>query len=126
MSKAKITADKLQEVILSKTVNSITSDPEKGKSTKKAITAKSPKKGETKAVSTKSSSKATKKSSTREVKYIYPEGCSSSLEKKKFRAEFRAKAKRFETELSKVKEGSKEYKKISKEYKEYKAQYLRG
>lgn len=101
----KTTAEKLQEVIMAKTMNSIAGVPE----TK----------------STKKEKKETKKASTpREVKYIYPEGCNSSLEKKKFRADFRAKVKKFESDLSKAKEGTKEYKKISQEYKEYKAQYL--
>ena len=121
MGKAtKTTAEKLQEVIMAKTMNSIAGVPET-KSTKKVAPKAS------KAETPKKEKKETKKASApREVKYIYPEGCNSSLEKKKFRADFRAKVKRFEADLSKTKEGTKEYKKISKEYKEYKAQYLRG
>ena len=122
MGKAtKTTAEKLQEVIMAKTMNSIAGVPET-KSTKKET-----KKAAPKAETPKKEKKEAKKASApREVKYIYPEGCNSSLEKKKFRADFRAKIKRFEADLSKAKEGTKEYKKISKEYKEYKAQYLRG
>lgn len=125
MGKAtKTTAEKLQEVIMAKTMNSIAGVPET-KSTKKETKKAAPK--ATKEETPKKEKKETKKASTpREVKYIYPEGCNSSLEKKKFRADFRAKVKRFEADLSKAKEGTKEYKKISKEYKEYKAQYLRG
>ena len=125
MGKAtKTTAEKLQEVIMAKTMNSIAGVPET-KSTKKE-TKKAASKA-TKAETPKKEKKEAKKASApREVKYIYPEGCNSSLEKKKFRADFRAKAKRFEADLAKAKEGTKEYKKISKEYQEYKAQYLRG
>lgn len=121
----KTPAEKLQEVIMAKTMNSIAGVPET-KSTKKEK--KETKKAAPKAIKAetpKKEKKEAKKASTpREVKYIYPEGCNSSLEKKKFRADFRAKVKKFESDLSKAKEGTKEYKKISQEYKEYKAQYL--
>lgn len=123
----KTTAEKLQEVIMAKTMNSIAGVPET-KSTKKE-TEKAPK--ATKVETSKKEEKETKKtkkvsSTPREVKYTYPEGCNSSLEKKKFRADFRAKVKRFEADLSKAKEGTKEYKKVFKEYQEYKARYIKG
>lgn len=125
MGKAtKTTAEKLQEVIMAKTMNSIAGVSET-KSTKKETKKEAPKVTKTK--TPQKEKKEVKKTSTpREVKYTYPEGCNSSLEKKKFRADFRAKVKRFEADLSKAKEGTKEYKKISKEYQEYKAQYLKG
>lgn len=125
MGKAtKTTAEKLQEVIMAKTMNSIAGVSET-KSTKKETKKEAPKVTETKTPQ-KEKKEAKKVSTPREVKYTYPEGCNSSLEKKKFRADFRAKVKRFEADLSKAKEGTKEYKKISKEYQEYKAQYLKG
>ena len=125
MGKAtKTTAEKLQEVIMAKTMNSIAGVSET-KSTKKETKKEAPKVTETKTPQ-KEKKEAKKASTPREVKYIYPEGCNSSLEKKKFRADFRAKVKRFEADLSKAKEGTKEYKKISKGYQEYKAQYLKG
>ena len=126
----KTTAEKLQEVIMAKTMNSIAGVPETKSTKKEKNEKKETKKAATKAIKAetpKKEKKEAKKASTpREVKYIYPEDCNSSLEKKKFRAEFRAKVKKFEYDLSKAKEGTKEYKKISQEYKEYKAQYLVG
>ena len=125
-----IQADKLQEVILAKTMNSIAGVPtETPKSSKKAESKKSKEAPQKEAKATKAEKKAPKEkkeSKPREVKYLYPEGCNGSLEKKKFRAEFRAKVHKLESDLAKAKEGTKEYKKIAKELKEYKAQYLRG
>ena len=132
MGKKTIKADKLQEVIMAKTMGSIAGVPaEAPKTSKKAEPKKSTKEGSKKESKTKAdkapAKKETKKASApREVKYIYPEDCTGSLDKKKFRAEFRAKVRQLEAKLEKAKEGTKEYKAIAKELKEYKAQYLRG
>lgn len=126
MAKKTISATKLQEVITAKTMNSIAGVPAevkspKAESNKKDKPAKKSKKAEKPETKTPK-----KKTSSREVKYIYPADCTGSLDKKKFRAEFRAKVHHLEAKLEKTKEGTKEYKAISKELKEYKAQYLRG
>lgn len=130
MGKNNIQANKLQEVILAKTMNSI-SGVEAPKTSSKKAEPKSNKpapKKETAAPKAKAekAQKPKKESKPREVKYIYPENCTGSLEKKKFRAEFRAKVHKLESDLSKAKEGTKEYKNISRELKDYRAQYLRG
>lgn len=134
MGNKTISAAKLQEVITAKTMGSIAGVPaEAPKTSKKAEPKKNnkpapaPKAKETKkAESPKALQKEKKASASREVKYIYPENCTGSLDKKKFRAEFRAHVRSLEAKLEKAKEGTKEYKAISKELKEYKAQYLRG
>lgn len=133
MGNKTISAAKLQEVITAKTMGSIAGVPtEAPKTSKKAEPKKNNKsapatKGkETNKVETKAPQKEKKATAPREVKYIYPENCTGSLDKKKFRAEFRAHVHSLEAKLEKAKEGTKEYKTISKELKEYKAQYLRG
>lgn len=130
MGKNNIQANKLQEVILAKTMNSIAGVEAPKTSSKKAepkSNKPAPKK-ETAAPKAKAEKvqKPKKESKPREVKYIYPENCTGSLDKKKFRAEFRAKVRQLEAALAKTKEGTKEYKKAAKELKEYRAQYLRG
>ena len=123
-----VKADKLQEVIMAKTMNSIAGVPtETKKASKKTETKKATKEEKApKVEKAKKEKKEKKESAPREVKYNYPAECTGSLEKKKFRAEFRAKVHRFESELEKLGEGTKEYKKVAKELKEYRAQYLRG
>lgn len=118
-TKKTIQADKLQEVIMAKTLKSLNEAPAKET---KAKAAKPVQKNEP----AKKAKTETKKGSTRESKYIYPENCTSTLDRKKFRAEFRNKVKGYEAKLQKAKEGSKEHKTILKEYKEYKAKYLQG
>ncbi len=130
MAKNTIQANKLQEVILAKTMNSIAGVKEEAPKTSKKAEPK-PKKDEkpapkTKAPAATKAPKEKKETKAREVKYIYPEDCTGSLDKKKFRAEFRAKVHKLEADIAKAKDGSKEHKKLVKELKEYKAQYLRG
>lgn len=129
MGKTNIQANKLQEVILAKTMNSIAGVEETPKTSKKAEPKSikdSKKESKAKAAKAEKAPKEKKESKPREVKYIYPDTCKGSLDKKKFRAEFRAKVHKFESDLAKAKEGTKEYKKIAKELKDYQAQYLRG
>lgn len=133
MGNKTISAAKLQEVITAKTMGSITGvSAEAPKTSKKAEPKKNNKPApaargkETKKVETKTPQKEKKAATPREVKYIYPADCTGSLDKKKFRAEFRAHVHSLEAKLEKAKEGTKEYKAISKELKEYRAQYLRG
>ena len=120
MAKNTIQANKLQEVILAKTMNSIAGVKEEAPKTSKKDEKKP------KANAAAKAPKEPKETKAREVKYIYPDGCTGSLDKKKFRAEFRAKVHKLEADIAKAKEGSKEHKKLIKELKEYKAQYLRG
>lgn len=127
-------ASKLQEVILAKTMASLNGKANKNTkaakaSTKETAKAANKKAGKSEKPATKPNTKATKEPKAkveREVKYIYPEGCNNSLDRKKFRAQCRAAIHQFETKLEKAKEGTKEYKAIMKEFKEYQAQYLRG
>lgn len=123
-------ASKLQEVILAKTMASLNGKANNNTKAAKASTKETAKAVNKKAAkSEKPNTKATKEPKAkveREVKYIYPEGCNNSLDRKKFRAQCRAAIHQFETKLEKAKEGTKEYKAIMKEFKEYQAQYLRG
>lgn len=134
-TKAANKANKLQEVVLAKTMESLSGNGTKKETPKaKAKPEAEPKKvkasKETKKETPKKETpkKVTKKTeTTREVKYIYPDNCNDSLSRKKFRAEVRAKVKQFNKSLEKAggKE-SKEGKKVYKEFKEYTSQYLRG
>lgn len=137
MEATKTTAEKLQEVILNKTLDNL-----KGE-TPKAETPKAEKK-EKKAPKTKASNspakakakKETKKAaeaslveeviSKREVKYIYPEDCQDTLSRKTFRQKVRNQLHKLELEMLRIEnKNSKEYKAKEKEYREYRSQYVK-
>lgn len=61
-----------------------------------------------------------KVTSEREVKYIYPEGCTDILEKKKYRQKVRNTVKKYQAQLGKIEDqDSKEYKRVKKEMRTY-------
>lgn len=126
-----LSAEKLQKLIMEKTMASITEAPASTPSKKetKKNTKAAPAK-DTKKEATKKEAQAPKekKASTvvREVKYVYPADCTDSLSRKKFRQQARASLKQFNTKLEKLDPKSKEYKKVAQELKDYQSQFLRG
>ena len=126
-----LSTEKLQKLIMEKTMASISEAPAATPSKKE--TKKTPKSApakEAKKETPKKEAKAPKekKSSTvtREVKYIYPENCTDSLSRKKFRQQARASLKQFNTKLEKLDPKSKEYKQVAQELKDFQSQFLRG
>lgn len=129
----KTTNDKLSKLIMEKTLNSLSSNQaEEPKKAKKSTPKEEPKKAkssEPKVVETKTVTKTTttKKTVEREVKYIYPEDCSDSLSRKKFRQMARTKIHSFESELEKISDKKSDaYKKVLKEFESFKKQFLRA
>lgn len=126
-----LSAEKLQKVIMEKTMASISeasaATPSK-KETKK--TPKSTPVKEAKKETPKKEAQAPKEKKastvTREVKYVYPEDCNDSLSRKKFRQQARASLKQFNTKLEKLDPKSKEYKQVAQELKDFQSQFLRG
>ena len=126
-----LSAEKLQKLIMEKTMASISEAPaatpskKETKKTPKAAPAKEAKKDtpkkEAKAPKEKKASTV-----TREVKYVYPANCTDSLSRKKFRQQARASLKQFNTKLEKLDPKSKEYKQVAQELKDFQSQFLRG
>ena len=126
-----LSAEKLQKLIMEKTMASISEAPaatpskKEAKKTPKAAPAKEakkePPKKEAKAPKEKKASTV-----TREVKYVYPADCTDSLSRKKFRQQARASLKQFNTKLEKLDPKSKEYKQVAQELKDFQSQFLRG
>ena len=111
-----LSAEKLQKIIMEKTMASISeasaATPSKKETTKKEAQASKEKKAST--------------TVTREVKYVYPADCNDSLSRKKFRQQARASLKQFNTKLEKLDPKSKEYKQVAQELKDFQSQFLRG
>ena len=62
----------------------------------------------------------------REVKYIYPEGCDNTLDRKKHRQSVRNTLHRLELEMHRIEDkSSKEFKAKEKEYKAFRAKNLK-
>ena len=62
----------------------------------------------------------------REVKYIYPEGCDNTLDRKKHRQSVRNTLHRLELEMHRIEDKpSKEFKAKEKEYKAFRAKNLK-
>lgn len=62
----------------------------------------------------------------REVKYIYPEGCDNTLDRKKYRQSVRNTLHRLELEMYRIEDkSSKEFKAKEKEYKAFRAKNLK-
>lgn len=135
MEAKKTTAEKLQEVILDKTLNNLTPKEEP----KKEVSSEEKKAPKTKASNSPAKAKAkreTKKAaeaslveeviSKREVKYIYPEDCQDTLSRKTFRQKVRNQLHKLELEMLRIEDkNSKEYKAKAKEYKQYRSQYVK-
>jgi hypothetical protein len=119
---------KLQEVILNKTLESIQAKPkaEAKKSdpkTKGLPKIKRPKESPVKKVNKKLIEEV---STVREVKYLYPEDCITSMDRKKFRCTVRATLHKLELKMGRVDSSSKEFKALQKEYNDYRKKYLKG
>lgn len=137
-SKKEAASEKLQKVIVNKTVESLTSEKTAKVKKDKVKTKDSAKKADEKVKKVKKVEKTDKAEKTekvkkekkevapREVKYNYPKDCTDALSKKKFRTQMRAKIASYEKALEKLDPKSKEGKAKAKEYKEFKEQYLRG
>lgn len=132
MEATKTTAEKLQEVILNKTLNNLKEETpkaeKKGKKASKTKASNSPAKAKAK----KETKKAAEASlveeviSKREVKYIYPEDCQDTLSRKTFRQKVRNQLHKLELEMLRIEnKNSKEYKAKEKEYREYRSQYVK-
>ena len=126
-----LSAEKLQKLIMEKTMASIseasaaTPSKKETKKTPKSAPAKEAKK-ETPKKEAKAPKEKKASTVTREVKYIYPENCTDSLSRKKFRQQARASLKQFNTKLEKLDPKSKEYKQVAQELKDFQSQFLRG
>ena len=126
-----LSAEKLQKIIMEKTMASIseasaaTPSKKETKKTPKSAPAKEAKK-ETPKKEAKAPKEKKASTVTREVKYIYPENCTDSLSRKKFRQQARASLKQFNTKLEKLDPKSKEYKQVAQELKDFQSQFLRG
>ena len=127
-----LSSEKLQKIIMEKTMASIseasaaTPSKKETKKTPKAAPAKEAKKETTKKEAQASKEKKASTTVTREVKYVYPADCNDSLSRKKFRQQARAYLKQFNTKLEKLDPKSKEYKQVAQELKDFQSQFLRG
>lgn len=135
------TAEKLNQLIVSKTMNSLKSSetakvktPSPKKETTKASAKEAPKtpKAKSEKLAKKETAKAAKANlveevvSNREVKYIYPADCQDTLSRKTFRQKVRNQLHKLELEMHRIdNKNSKEFKAKEKEYKEYKAKYIK-
>ena len=126
-----LSTEKLQKLIMEKTMASISEAPAatpSSKETKK--TSKSAPAKEAKKETPKKEAKVPKEKKastvTREVKYVYPADCTDSLSRKKFRQQARASLKQFNTKLEKLDPKSKEYKQVAQELKDFQSKFLRG
>lgn len=123
------TNTKLQEVIMAKTMESLSSKPEATKKVKES----KPKAQKT--PTAKATKKAKKESlnnlmeeviSNREVKYLYPADCLDTLSRKKWRQGVRNELRKLELALSRIEDkASKEYKAKEKEYKAKVKEYMK-
>lgn len=126
-----LSAEKLQKLIMEKTMASISEAPaatpskKEAKKTPKVAPAKEAKK-ETPKKEAKAPKEKKASTVTREVKYVYPANCTDSLSRKKFRQQARASLKQFNTKLEKLDPKSKEYKQVAQELKDFQSQFLRG
>ena len=128
-----LSAEKLQKLIMEKTMASISEassaipSKKETKKTPKSAPVKEAKKETTKKEAQASKEKkASTTAVTREVKYVYPADCNDSLSRKKFRQQARASLKQFNTKLEKLDPKSKEYKQVAQELKDFQSQFLRG
>ena len=126
-----LSAEKLQKIIMEKTMASIseasaaTPSKKETKKTPKSAPVKEDKK-ETPTKEAKAPKEKKASTVTREVKYVYPADCTDSLSRKKFRQQARASLKQFNTKLEKLDPKSKEYKQVAQELKDFQSQFLRG
>lgn len=144
MATKNISAEKLQEVITAKTMESIqngnesaTQEVKSSTEEVKSSTEAPVKEKATKTNTTKSKVKKEIKAdaaatlveeviSKREVKYIYPADCTDTLARKKYRAQVRNKLHQLELTMLRIEDKtSKEFKKAEKEYTAFKNKNLK-
>ena len=132
MEATKTTAEKLQEVILNKTLDNLKEETPKAEKKKKKASKTKASNSPAKAKAKKETKKAAEASlveeviSKREVKYIYPEDCQDTLSRKTFRQKVRNQLHKLELEMLRIEnKNSKEYKAKEKEYREYRSQYVK-
>lgn len=137
MATKNISAEKLQEVITAKTMESIQNGNESATQEVKSSTEAPVKEKATKTNTTKSKVKKEIKAdaaatlveeviSKREVKYIYPADCTDTLARKKYRAQVRNKLHQLELTMLRIEDKtSKEFKKAEKEYTAFKNKNLK-
>lgn len=118
---AQINNQKLQEVILKKTLESI-QKPQSPKA-KGLPKIKRPKESPVKPTNKKLQEEV---STVREVKYLYPEDCYSSIDRKKFRCTVRQTLHKLELKIGRLDPSSKECKALQKEYNDYRKKYIKG
>lgn len=133
MATKKTTAQKLQEVISAKTMESL----QNGSTTTSEKKVETPKAKASKTQSTKSKAKKEIKAqatanlveevvSKREVKYIYPADCNDTISRKKYRAQVRAELHRLELAMHRIEDKtSKDFTKAQKEYLAFKKKNLK-
>ena len=132
MKATKTTAEKLQEVILNKTLDNLKEETPKAEKKEKKASKTKASNSPAKAKAKKETKKAAEASlveeviSKREVKYIYPEDCQDTLSRKTFRQKVRNQLHKLELEMLRIEnKNSKEYKAKEKEYREYRSQYVK-
>lgn len=138
MATKKNTAEKLQELISAKTMESLASETPKVEETKVETPKAKAKASKTKE-STTSKAKAKKEIKTqttahlveevvskREVKYLYPADCNDTLARKKYRAQVRAKLHALELAMHRIEDKtSKDFAKAQKEYQAFRKKNLK-
>ncbi len=132
MEATKTTAEKLQEIILNKTLDNLKEETLKAEKKEKKASKTKASNSPAKAKAKKETKKAAEASlveeviSKREVKYIYPEDCQDTLSRKTFRQKVRHQLHKLELEMLRIEnKNSKEYKAKEKEYREYRSQYVK-
>lgn len=134
MATKKNTAEKLQEVITAKTMESLSTPKAeetkvetpkaKASKTKESTTSKAKAKKEIKAQTT--ANLVEEVVSKREVKYLYPADCNDTLARKKYRAQVRAKLHALELAMHRIEDKtSKEFAKAQKEYLAFRKKNLK-
>lgn len=134
MATKKNTAEKLQEVITAKTMESLSTPKAeetkvetpkaKASKTKESTTSKAKAKKEIKAQTT--ANLVEEVVSKREVKYLYPADCKDTLARKKYRAQVRAKLHALELAMHRIEDKtSKEFAKAQKEYLAFRKKNLK-
>lgn len=134
MATKKNTAEKLQELISAKTMESLANSQAtetkvetpkaKASKTKETKTPKAKAKKEIKAQAT--ANLVEEVVSKREVKYLYPSDCQDTLARKKYRAQVRAKLHALELAMHRIEDKtSKDFAKAQKEYLAFRKENLK-
>lgn len=135
MSTTTSTSAKLQELITSKTMESLAKAETKktpAKSTAKKSTAKKTTENPVaKAIKTAKSQAANnlveEVISNREVKYLYPADCKDTLSRKKWRQAVRTELRKLETAMLRIEnKNSKDFKAAEKKFNEAKNKYMKA